>query len=238
MPRAAVGVVIWVLVMQNDKELFGVIFDMDGVLIDTGAYHMQAWSDVVVGAGYVFDEDLFRSTFGMQNYQILPIMFNRPVSEQEVEELSLWKEERFRELIAGDLEFSPGVESLLVSLRQAGVKTAVGTSAPRKNLEFIMENLKAEAYFDATVAGEDVARGKPAPDTFVCAAGKLGLPVADCIVIEDAIIGVEAAHAGGMKVIAVTATYPRESLGDADLVVDSLKEVDPSIIKAITLDRS
>ncbi len=219
--------------MQEEKKLFGVIFDLDGVLIDTGRYHRQAWSDLAVYAGVEFDAELFKRTFGMQNSQVIPLILGRQSSEAEIVELSLWKESRFRELIAGDLSFSPGVERLILSLRQEGFKIAVGTSAPRANLDFILDNLKAREYFDAFVTEEDVAYSKPAPDTFVLAAEKLGLPTSHCIVIEDAIIGIEAAHAGAMKVIAVASTHPKLLLHKAENVVDSLSQVDLSMIKAM-----
>lgn len=218
---------------MQEKELFGVIFDLDGVLIDTGRYHRQAWSDLADYAGVEFDAELFKRTFGMQNSQVIPLLLGRASSEVEICELSLWKESRFRELIAGDLTFSRGVERLIKSLRQEGFKIAIGTSAPRANLDFILDNLRAREYFDALVAEEDVAHSKPAPDTFVLAAEKSGLPTSRCIVIEDAVVGIEAAHAGAMKVIAVASTHPKLSLHKAELIVDSLEQVDISMIKSM-----
>ena len=202
-----------------------VIFDLDGVLVDTGHYHKQSWYDLTEREGWEYSDQQFYDTFGMTNAEILPRLSDRCLSPEEIEEMSQWKEQRYRELIAGQLTFLDGVRELLEDLRRHRYLLAVGTSTPRVNLDFMLDATGAHDMFDATVSSEDVTRSKPAPDTFVTAAKRLGVPNGRCIVVEDAIPGVQAAKAGGMAVIAVTTTRRRHELQQADKVVDGLGEL-------------
>jgi beta-phosphoglucomutase family hydrolase len=203
----------------------GVIFDLDGVLVDTGEFHRQSWYDLAEREGVVMSDELFYSTFGMQNYQIMPQLLGRPVDKAEMSRLSLWKEQRYRELIDGKLTLMAGVRDLIIQLKQSGFSLAIGTSTPRTNLDFMLRATGIGDYFDDYVVGEEVKNSKPAPDTFAKAAVKLNLPPQNCVVIEDAVQGVQAGKAAGMAVIAVTTTRSREDLSQADMIVDSLAEL-------------
>jgi beta-phosphoglucomutase len=211
--------------MTKDNSRMGVIFDLDGVLVDTGWAHKQAWYDLAEKEGFDISDDFFYSTFGMRNDQIIPMFAGKGLSPEEVERLSQWKEEHYRELIAEKLILPPGVGELLSDLKRSGFLLAVGSSAPKANLDLVLERVKIRDYFDACVTGEEVVEGKPAPETFVKAAGKLGLPPDCCVVVEDAVQGVEAGKAAGMPVIAVTTTRDRSALSAADIVVDGLDEL-------------
>jgi beta-phosphoglucomutase len=211
--------------MSATRQSMGVIFDLDGVVVDTGEFHKQAWFDLARKEGFEISEEFFLNIFGMQNYQILPILAGRDVSGEMLKELSEWKESRYRDLIKGKVKLMDGVLSLVADLKKHGFLLAVGTSTPRVNLDFILENLQVDGYFDACVAGEDAAKGKPAPDTFLRAAAKLGLSPRCCVVVEDAIAGVEAGKSAGMAVVAVTSTRKRGQLQRADVIVDSLAEL-------------
>jgi beta-phosphoglucomutase len=202
----------------------GVIFDLDGVLVDSGWAHKQAWRDLARKEGFEISDEFFYTTFGMQNYQIIP-MLTGGASEEQVDRMSEWKEQRYREIIAERLLPLEGAEALLDELSSAGFVLAVGSSAPRVNLNLIVERLGMQRYFRAYVTSEDVSRSKPAPDTFLKAAEKLSLPPCRCAVVEDAVPGVEAAKAAGMSVVAVTSTRRREDLRQADVIVDSLAEL-------------
>lgn len=203
----------------------GVIFDLDGVLVDTGRFHKQSWYDLAAIEGWDLTDEFFYKTFGMQNGQIIPMLAGGGMPPDEVGRLGDWKEERYRELIGDQLCLLEGVEELLADLQQNGFRLAIGSSTPRANLDFMLERIAVRDRFDAYVTGEDVKHGKPAPDTFLQAAQKLGLAPAQCVVVEDAVQGVEAGKAAGMAVVAVTTTRPREALHNADLVVDSLADV-------------
>lgn len=203
----------------------GVIFDLDGVLVDTAWAHKQSWYDLAEKEGFSMSDEFFYTTFGMQNYQIIPMLLGREVNGQEVDRLSERKEQRYRELVGEGLTLTDGAKELLDDLKSNGFLLAIGSSAPRANLNLILTRLGLGTALEACVTKEDVARGKPAPDTFLKAAEKLSLSPHGCAVVEDAVQGVEAGKAAGMRVVAVTTTRDRTALAGADMVVDSLKEL-------------
>jgi beta-phosphoglucomutase len=211
--------------MIEDNSHMGVIFDLDGVLVDTGWAHKQAWYDLAEKEGFDMSDDFFYKTFGMRNDQIIPMLAGGGISSEDVEQLSQWKEERYRELVVENLILPPGVGELLGDLKRNGFLMAVGSSAPKANLELVLECVKIRDYFNACVTGEEVFEGKPAPETFIKAAQKLGLPPDCCVVVEDAVQGVEAGKAAGMLVVAVTTTRDRPALSTADIIVDGLGEL-------------
>jgi len=219
-----------------DKKL-GVIFDMDGVLVDTGWAHRQAWHDLAEKEGLDISEEFFRRTFGMQNAAILPML--RPgISTQEMERLSDWKEQHYRDLMKEHLELAPGAGALLKDLKRHGFRLAIGSSAPPENLNLFWDRLSLAKWFDGRVTKEEITRSKPAPETFLRAAEKIRLAPACCAVVEDAVPGVQAAKAAGMPVVAVTTTRAREDLAQADRIVDSLSELRASDFLALLRDPS
>ncbi len=172
-------------------------------------------------------DEFFRRTFGMQNAAILPLL--RPgMAQDEIERLSDWKEQRYRDLIKEHLQLADGAKTLLDDLKRHGFRLAIGSSAPPENLDVFWERLSLADWFDARVTKEEITESKPAPQTFLKAAEKLGLEPARCAVVEDAVPGVQAAHAAGMPVVAVTTTRDRRDLAQADRVVDSLAELKAS----------
>jgi beta-phosphoglucomutase len=214
-----------------DKQL-GVIFDMDGVLVDTGWAHRRSWYDLAQKERLEMSDEFFRRTFGMQNDTILPML--RPgISREQMERLADWKEQRYRQIVQERVELAPGVADLLADLKQHGFRLAIGSSAPPENLDVFWERLGLADWFEARVTKEEIARSKPAPDTFLRAAQKIGLAPACCAVIEDAVPGVQAARAAGMPVIAVTTTRSCEDLAQADRIVNSLAELRASDFLAL-----
>jgi beta-phosphoglucomutase len=203
----------------------GVIFDLDGVLVDSGWAHKQSWYDLAEKEGLSMTDGFFYSTFGMQNYQIIPMLLGRNATPEEVDRLSDWKEQRYREIMAEKLVPVEGAKSLLSDLKIEGFRLAVGSSAPRANLGLVLDCTDLRDYFDAYVTGQDVTRGKPAPDTFLKAAEKLAINANRCVVVEDAVQGVEAGRAAGMAVVAITTTRSRKDLAGADIIVDSLSQL-------------
>lgn len=218
---------------MNDKA---VIFDLDGVLVDTGEFHKQAWYDLVEMYGIGMSDEFFVRTFGMQNYQIIPTLFDIELGMEEITEMSEWKEKRFREIADGKITVLDGVESLVAGLKLNGFKLAIGSSTTRSNIDFFLSNMSISDNIDDYVVGEDVSNGKPAPDTFLKAAEKLGVGANKCVVFEDAVQGVEAGKAAGMKVIAVTTTRAKEDLNKADVVVDSLIEISAEDVEKLLVD--
>jgi beta-phosphoglucomutase len=211
--------------MKKFDNRMGVIFDLDGVLVDTGWAHKQSWYDLAEKEGFSMTDEFFYSTFGMQNYQIIPMLLGQQVSSREISRLSDWKEKHYREIITEKLVPAEGAKSLICDLKNENFLLAVGSSAPRANLELVLERTDLQNYFDAYVTGQDVTKGKPAPDTFIKAAEKLSLSAHSCVVVEDAVQGIEAGKAAGMPVVALTTTRKRADLYRADIIVDSLTQL-------------
>jgi beta-phosphoglucomutase len=207
----------------------GIVWDMDGTLVDTAELHYQAWTKLAQQRGLPFSRADFVATFGRRNPEIIQQLFGQAFSEAEMAALGEDKENLYRTEAQKGVHLLPGVRSLLEQLQEAGFLQAIGSSAPRKNLELILEITGTTAFFQAVVAMEDTAHGKPHPEVFLNAARKLQLPPERCLVIEDAVAGVQAARNGGMKCIAVTFVghHDREKLqaAGADLIVASLAEV-------------
>ena len=210
-----------------------VIFDMDGVMVQTAPQHFAAWKRALATVGYELTEDEFRATFGMRNQEIIRHLLGEDVGETQVAELARLKEEHYRALVGEGIEPAPGLLPLLRQLKERGFRLAVGTSAPRENVELILDALGIGGHFDAVVAEEDVERGKPYPDAFLLAAERCGVDPERCVVIEDAPSGLAAARAAGMKCIGIAGTRKREELHRADLVVDSLMELDVTTIERL-----
>jgi len=209
-----------------------VIWDMDGVIADTGPFHFAAWRELVEGRGKHFTEADFQHSFGRRNDDILRYIFGT-LSPEEIEALGKKKEKIFRSKIKGSISLLPGALKLLGIQRRAGFGIALASSAPIENVEFILSSLGIEEYFTCVISGGDVTKGKPDPEVFLLAAQGIGIAPGRCIVIEDAIAGVAAAKAAGMKCIAVTNSHPQEALAKADLVTDNLEKISGEDLKRL-----
>ena len=200
-----------------------VLFDLDGVIVDSRPHHLDAWHQLARTHGLHHTPDYFTKTFGLRNDAILGGLIPG-ITADELARLAAEKEALFRDAARGRVEALPGVRELLDALDEASVPRAVVTSTPRQNLDLILASLGLSDRFQALVAEEDASKGKPDPEGFLVAARRLGAEPAGCIVIEDAPAGLRAAKAAGMRAIGVTTTHPAPELGDADLVVGSLAE--------------
>lgn len=200
-----------------------VLWDLDGVLVDTAPFHFQAWQELFQSVGKGFAEADFRRTFGLRNDAILGDILGE-LTPAEVERLAQRKEELYRDKVEGRVMAIPGAMDLLRRLQERGGRMAIVSSTPRENVRVVLRSLGLEGVFGAVVAEEDAPKGKPDPQGFLVAAEKLGVAAGECVVIEDAPGGVEAAKRAGMRCIGLTTSRPREALAGADLVVDSLEE--------------
>jgi beta-phosphoglucomutase family hydrolase len=216
--------------MANDIQ--AVIWDLDGVILDSAEEHRLAWHRMAQEEGLPFTDEQFWASFGMRNDRIFSLLW-KEVPPERVPELADRKEAYYREFIREKAAPLPGAIELLSELRAAGYPQALASSTPLKNIEVISEALGLNKYLDAFVSGEAVPRGKPAPDVFLKAAATLGIEPAYCLVIEDAVAGVQAAHAGGMKCIAVMGDRDLPGLREAELSVKDLTEVNLERIRAL-----
>jgi len=219
-----------------DRPL-GVIFDWDGVIIDSHDQHRRAFYQVAAELGKPFSDELFAKCFGMRNQSILgPLLgWVDPADTGRIQELADHKEQIYRDILKQTgIDPLPGVLELLEELGEHGIPCSVGSSTPHENIRTIMEITGLERYFAAVTAAEDVRNGKPDPEVFLVAASRIGREPAHCVVFEDAFVGLEAARRGGMKAIGVATTHPAEKLTDhADLVVGRLTEISLSRIRGL-----
>ena len=204
---------------------FNVIWDMDGVIVDTREYHFESWHYTFQQHGINFTENDFQQRFGQRNDAIIHSVLKGKVTPENISEIANNKETYFRKIVKDNIKPQPGAVELIKSLAKHGIKMALASSAPPENIELIIGNLGLRDCFQVIIPGEEVEESKPSPQLFLRAAEKLGVKPRDCIVFEDAIAGVEAAKRGGMYCIGVTATNTKDKLHKADLVVDSLEEI-------------
>lgn len=205
----------------------GIIFDWDGVIIDSSRQHEESWERLADEEGKVLPSDHFTVGFGRKNEWVIPTLLKWTDSPEEIRRLSLRKEALYREVvIEKGLSSLPGVHEFLLRLQAAAVPCCVGSSTHRANIDTSIELLGFEGLFGGIVTAEDVSMGKPDPEVFLKAAAKTGCAPKNCIVFEDAMAGIQAARAGGMKVVGVATTHPAEELSMTDRVVHRLDELE------------
>ena len=192
------------------------IFDMDGVLIDSGAHHRSAWRALLDELGVVpARPDFWRLTIGRPAEEAVPLVLGRRVSAAEARRLALRKRELYTEFSSQGLRPIPGVQDFVGALARGGVPRAVGTSASRGDVDSLLGSLGLLRYFDVIVTAEDVRLGKPDPAVYLEAARQIGERPAVCVVFEDSLVGVHAARRAGMRAIGVTTAHTADELHEA-----------------------
>ena len=209
-----------------------IIWDLDGVIIDSADEHRRAWQRLAREEGVSFTDADFWATFGKRNDDIFALQWGIHTPEQ-VKILADRKERYFRELIRETAAPLPGAMELMRGLHEAGFAQALASSTPIENIELIGDVLGLKRYLTILVSGETVPRGKPAPDIFLKAAQELRIDPQNCLVIEDAVAGVQAAHAAGMRCIAVAGNRDLPGLRQAELMVKDLTEVDVKRVQSL-----
>ena len=189
------------------------IFDMDGVLIDSGAHHRNAWRALLDELGVVpAPPEFWRLSIGRPAEEAVPLLLGRHVSAAEARRLARRKRDLYGAFAARGLQSVPGVPGFVDTLARAGVPRAVGTSASRGDVETLLGDLGLRRYFDVIVTADDVRFGKPDPAVYLEAARRIGEPPAACVVFEDALVGVQAARRAGMRAIGVTTAHTADEL--------------------------
>jgi beta-phosphoglucomutase family hydrolase len=204
----------------------GAIFDWDGVIIDSSFHHEESWERLAREVGKPLPEGHFKLGFGMKNEAIFPNILRWTSDPGEIQTLSLRKEAIYREVVREHgIKPLPGVEAWLQTLREEMIPCVIASSTHRENITTSLEVLGLTSFFSAIVSAEDVTHGKPAPDVFLAAAKKIEVEPAHGVVFEDALVGIAAARAAKIRVVAVTTSQPREKLIHANWVVDRLDEL-------------
>lgn len=206
------------------KRYGGIVFDLDGVICHTDKYHYRAWKAVADRMGIYFDETINNRLRGVSRMESLKIILERydgTLADGEMEALAAEKNEIYRRLLAGmtPADLSGEVRRTLEGLRERGIRLAIGSSS--RNARLILSRIGLGDYFDAVSDGNNITHSKPDPEVFLKAAQFLGLSPRDCLVVEDAKAGVEAAAAGGFDSAAIgdaarlrLATYDMERFSD------------------------
>jgi len=212
---------------------YAVIFDMDGVLADTGPVHFESWVKMTSEIGVEFTKEFFEQIFGQQSPEIIKKLMGPNVNEITIEKLANLKEKYYRDMVKDQLKPLPGVIELIKELYNLKFKLAVGSSGPSENVELLLTSLKIKKYFNAVITAAEIKRGKPEPDVFLEAAKRVKVKQSQCVVIEDAPVGIESAKRAGMKCIALTTTHPEKELFNADLIVKDLSEITSKDVKKL-----
>ena len=210
----------------SQRGFQGVIFDMDGVLVDSEPFICQAACQMFRELGQTVQPEDFTPFIGTGENRYLGGVAEKYGLAVEIDQVKKRTYDIYLEIIRGALQPLPGVIAFIDQCQAMGKKLAVASSADRRK---VLGNLReigvSPERFSAVVVGEDVERKKPAPDIFLLAAEQLRLAAADCLVVEDAVSGVAAAKAAGARCLALTTSFPREALVGADYFAPDLSAV-------------
>ena len=208
-----------------------VLWDMDGTLIDSEEFHWISWRDTMANQGIAITREQFLASFGLRNDSVLPRWLGAAATPERIEKIANAKEEMYRHLVRTEgISPLPGVASWLHRLHSQGWLQAIASSAPRANVEAVLEALAVAQFFQGIVAAEDVHRGKPDPEVYLTAAARLGASPDRCIVVEDAVAGIKGARNAGMRSIGVS---PSGKHLPADVVVRSLDLLDSDAFETL-----
>lgn len=217
---------------MSESRFEAVLWDLDGVIVDTAEYHYLAWRDVFAKKGVDFSMADFMRQFGQRHDTIIIETLGDSVPPEEINTINDEKQADYRRRVASHIQPLPGAITLIRSLQEYGIKQAIASSATLENIELILRGLDIADCFQAIVFGNEVLEGKPSPQIYLLAAAKLGTIPANCVVFEDATAGVHGAKRAGMKCVAVTNSHPENKLHQADLIVNTLEAVDITALNA------
>ena len=206
----------------------GLLFDLDGVLVNTNPLHCQAWKELAQELGIPFTTEDYEAFLGISRAQCLELLLqkgNRSFSPQEKIRLCDRKNDRYRELIGGltPAALLPGVPEFLRAARAEGYRIGLGSVS--KNAGFLLQRLEIGPLFDAVIDGTQIVKGKPDPEVFLKGARALNLLPEQCVVFEDSAAGIEAAHRGGMKAVGIGTS---QRLPEAELTAPGFAGLTPA----------
>lgn len=208
--------------MSEPQAPLAILWDLDGVLVDSREAHLEAWRALCAETGRPFDRAYFERTFGLRNEEIVGGYWG-DVGPDDWRRLERRKEALFRQRAAGRIRPLPGAVELVREAAQRGLQQAIVSSTPPENIDLALRAIGLEGAFDAIVSGDDVTRGKPDPEGYLLAARRLGVDVRRCVVVEDAPAGVEAGRRAGARTLGVAKDREPSALG-ADVVVPDLRD--------------
>ncbi len=203
-----------------------VIFDLDGTILDNNPFHLKSWKQYLKQINReMSDEEYNEKINGRTNHDVVQYLYGDQLSEEEIWQHTMEKEAIYRELYAPHIKAVNGLTEMLEILHQHKIPMAIATSGVQVNIDFMFDNVPIRKYFSKVVDSSHIKKGKPDPEIFLKAADFLNVPPAESVVFEDAGVGIRAAKAAGMKVIAVATTETKDVLKNADLIVTDYTEL-------------
>jgi beta-phosphoglucomutase len=211
----------------------GIIFDMDGVIVDSNPYHKIALKEFCSRHGYeLTDDQLLKRIYGRTNREWITDLLGK-LPEDQLLEYTEEKEQLYRKLFADDIKPMKGLVKFLDLLDEKNILRAIGTSTPRSNVDFTLGRTNTTKYFPTILNDTFVTHSKPHPEIYLKSAAALGLPNSQCVVIEDSLSGVEAGQKAGSKVVGVTTTHTREELSHCALVIDDFEGLTIEMLESL-----
>ncbi len=211
----------------------GLIFDMDGVIVENHEYHYRAWQQTAAKHGASIDEQFYREKMnGRTLSKLMEVVFDHEMTSEEARAIGLEKEAIYRDLYKDHRRPTTGLVRFLETAKVKGIPMAVGTSAPQENVIFTLDELDLRKYFIGVVDDSMVVHGKPDPEVYLKGAELVNRKPAECIVFEDAVSGIQAGKAAGSKVIGLATSHSREEL-DADLIIDNFSQLEWEQIESL-----
>jgi beta-phosphoglucomutase len=202
------------------------IFDLDGTLIDNNSYHLQSWLQYLKDMNREMSEEEYKANVnGRTNKDVIEYIFNRKMDDQEALKYAHEKEAIYRQLSAPYIKPVPGLLELLEKLRSLSIPMAIATSGIQVNIDFLFEHIPIRSYFNVIVNSAHITRGKPDPEIYIKTAQLLNIPPSECLVFEDAVVGINSAKAAGMKVVGVLTTHTAGELSGADVLIKDFTEM-------------
>lgn len=222
---------VFLIINQDMEELRAAIFDMDGTMVDNAGVHQQTWRMFCERHGR--DYARIADAFGRTNREYLEMLFGPQISDRDVNRYRVEKESLYQEVYAPQIKPLPGLLELLDELEDNDVRLAIGSSAPRMNIDFVLEKLHLKGRFEAIVCEEMVEKGKPEPDIFLKAARLMDVPPENCIVFEDSYWGIEAARRARMKNVAILTSKSKDELAKADYQANDFTSINIETLRRL-----
>ncbi len=215
------------------------IFDMDGVIVDNSKYHNLSWIEFCKRCGKHITAEEVERRFGNTNAEYIRSVFGPEVSEENILRYGEEKEAIYREMYASEMRPASGLIDLLHRAGEKNIPCAVATSAPPSNVKFVLDGTDVRRYFRLVVDADHVTKGKPDPEIYLTTATLLQAAPEDCVVFEDSFFGIRAGKAAGMKVVALTSSYPAEKIKaetSPDMIIDGFENLDLGMIENLFTD--
>lgn len=219
--------------MPAQKHYKAFLFDLNGTMINDMPYHVRAWHGILNGLGANISMERMKEECYGKNQELLERIFPGRFSQAEKDSMSYRKEEEYQHEFRPHLQLIPGLGQLLENLQQKGIKTAIGSAAIMFNIDFVLDGLHIRHLIDAIISADDVAHSKPHPETFLKCAAALNIAAADCLVIEDAPKGVEAALNAAMDCLVINTMHGPEDFSQYQNVIGFINDYTDGFVRQL-----